>query len=147
MKDLEALLKEMGMLDDATAHVLSFARRTTRAVTRRVDRLELSKFVPKLTADELGHLQTLGEDSWSRLFSYASSRTGAFAKGGASRSAVIYSLKGKIAEEFTLTKEFGDMQKAVLEIAKKEGIPGTQSSPLRMSCLTCRWVRLFRPAS
>jgi hypothetical protein len=124
MKDLAALLKEMGMLDEATAKVLSFARRTTRPVTRRVDRLELSKFVPKLTPDELGHLQTLGEDAWSRLFSYASSRTAAFGKNAAARNAAIRSLKGKIAEElFTLTKEFDDMRKAVLEIAKKEGIP------------------------
>lgn len=122
--DLGAVLKEMGMLDEATALVLSYARRTTRTVTRRVDRLELSKFVPKLTADELAHLQTLGEDAWGRLFTYATSRTGAFAKAGAARSGAIYSLKGKIAEElFTLTKEFDDMQKAVLEIAKKEGIP------------------------
>jgi hypothetical protein len=124
MQDLAALLKEMGMLDDATARVLSFARRTTRTVTRRVDRLELSKFVPKLTADELGHLQTLGEDAWSRLFSYASSRTSSFGKTGAARSGAIYSLKGKISEElFTLTKEFDETRKAVLEIAKKEGIP------------------------
>jgi hypothetical protein len=124
MKDLAALLKEMGMLDDATARVLSFARRTTREVTRRVDRLELSKFVPKLTPDELAHLQTLGEDAWSRLFTYATSRTASFGKGGAARSGAIFSLKGKISEElFTLTKEFDDMKKAVLEIARKEGIP------------------------
>lgn len=124
MDDLAALLKEMGMLDDATARVLSFARRTTRPVTRRIDRLELSKFVSKLTPDELAHLQTLGEDAWSRLFTYATSRTSAFGKGGAARSGAIFSLKGKIAEElFTLTKEFDDMHKAVLEIARKEGIP------------------------
>jgi len=124
LDDLSALLKEMGMLDDATARVLSFSRRTTRQVTRRVDRLELSKSVPKLTPDELAHLQTLGEDAWSRLFSYATSRTAAFGKAGAARSGAIYSLKGKISEElFALTKEFDDMQKAVLEIAKKEGIP------------------------
>jgi hypothetical protein len=124
IKDLGALLQEMGMTESATARTLNAARRTAQQAVRRVDRLDLARTVPNLTAAERNLLESMGEDAWSRLFGYASTRTNSFAAGGAARTGAAASLKGKIAEElFPLTSEFDDAMRAAREQAAREGIP------------------------